>query len=223
MGAQMLELDVRLSKDQVPMVFHDRTLRRLADRSGSVAKMSAQALGRVDLGDGLRIPTLAEVLLGLAPEVPINIELKYNRYIYRPLMTGVADVIERLGLQERVLVSTFFHTALHFLNRRLPKVEVAPLFGILSGPPHPEDLEAVFARPLREPGVDGLPFAGRAAVVDCDLIDKTLARTFEKAEATLLTYTVDDLEEMKRLIDLGIDGIVTNKPARLAALVAELF
>lgn len=223
MGAQMVELDTRLSRDGVPMVFHDRTLRRMADgRSGSVAKMTAASLAKVDLGNGVRIPTLAEVLLALTPEIPVNIELKYNRYEYRSLMTGVADVIESLGVQKRVVVSSFFKTALHFLERRLPEVEVAHLFGILSGPPHPEDLEAVFARELIREGNE-LPFAGRIAVVDHTMIDEDLARTFEEAEATLLTYTVDEPEDMKRLIGLGIDGIITNKPSRLVALLDEMF
>ncbi len=223
LGAQMLELDTRLGRDPVPIVFHDRTLKRMAGRSGSVAKMSMASLKRVEFSPGVGIPSLGEVLEELIPRVPINIELKYYNYNYRDLMTAVVDVVRELGVERRVLISSFFHYPLHFIAQELPEVEIAPLFGILSGPPHREDLKRVFERPLGEVSEAGLPFAGRCAVVDCKLIDADLAREFERAEATLLTYTVDEPEEMERLIGLGIDGIITNQPGRLAGLLKERF
>lgn len=223
LGAEMLELDTRLGREPVPIVFHDRTLKRMAGRSGSVAKMSMASLKRVEFSPGVGIPSLGEVLEELTPRVPINIELKYYNYNYRDLMTAVIEVIKELGVERRVLVSSFFHYPLHFIARELPEVEIAPLFGLLSGPPHREDLKLVFERPLRKPEETGLPFAGRAAVVDCKLIDERLAGEFEQAEATLLTYTVDEPEEMRRLIDLGIDGIITNQPGRLAGVLKTVF
>jgi glycerophosphoryl diester phosphodiesterase len=55
------------------------------------------------------------------------------------------------------------------------------------------------------------------------MIDAPLVERFNRAEATLLTYTVDEPQEMKRLIALGIDGIITNRPALLEGVLSELF
>ena len=81
----------------------------------------------------------------------------------------------------------------------------------------------VFARAPQQYPVETFPFCGRAAVVSWKMIDAALAQRFEKGEGTLLTYTVDDPAEMKRLISLGIDGIITNRPTVAKKVLSELF
>lgn len=219
----MLELDVRLSKDLVPMVCHDATVKRISGKRGSIADRTAKHLVELDLGKGFRISTLESVLHELVPKVPINIELKFQRPDYRPLVNAVCDVVEKLEVGPRILVSSFFHASLEVVKRRVPELSVAPLFGSLTGRPHDDDLELVFGRPVRSHGEGVYPFHGRAAVVSWKMIDEALARRFEEGNGTLLTYTVDDPEEMKRLIGLGIDGIITNRPAVAVKVLEELF
>jgi glycerophosphoryl diester phosphodiesterase len=223
LGAQMLELDVRLSKDGVPMVCHDATVWRISRKRGTLAGLTAKRLSSLDLGKGHRIPTLEEALTELTPLVPINIELKFDKPEYRPLATAVCSVVEDLKVVPRVLVSSFHHLSLGIAQRLLPELSVAPLFGCLTGLPHEDDLEPVFARAPRSDSPQVYPFSGPAAVVWNKMIDATLAQRFSQANATLLTYTVDDPVEMRRLIDLGIDGIITNRPAVLKAVVDEIF
>jgi glycerophosphoryl diester phosphodiesterase len=224
MGAAMVELDVRLSKDGVPMVIHDRTIHRVSGgRRGVVEQLTAARLATFELRSGYRIPTLEQVLGALAPRIPVNVELKFDRPEYRPLATAVCEVVAKLGVVPRVLVSSFHHQSLLIAEKLLPELSVAPLFGCLTGLPHDDDLQPVFARaPRRDcPGV--YPFCGPAAVVWNKMIDAPLVERFNRAEATLLTYTVDEPQEMKRLIALGIDGIITNRPALLEGVLSELF
>jgi glycerophosphoryl diester phosphodiesterase len=223
MGAQMVELDVRLSKDGVPMVCHDRTIQRISGRRGVIADLTAKRLTSVDLGNGFRIPTLEAVLAELTPRIPVNVELKFDKPEYRPLATAVCAVIADLGVTPRILISSFFHPSLGIAQRLLPEVAVAPLFGCLTGPPHDDDLSPLFAGPRRKDSPQVYPFAGPAAVVWNKMIDSDLALRFSEAEATLLTYTVDEPEEMRRLIGLGIDGIITNRPAVLQGVLQDLF
>lgn len=222
-GAQMLELDVRLSKDLVPIVCHDATIKRMSGKPGSIKDLTSRHLLSLDLGRGFRFSTLDMALRELLPRVPVNIEMKFSRPDYRPLVNAVCDVIERLDAGPRILVSSFFHPSLEVAKRRIPELSVAPLFGSFTGLPHEDDLQVVFARPPQTHPPEVFPFVGRAAVVWNKMIDAALAERFLQAQATLLTYTVDDAEEMRRLIALGIDGIITNRPRVLVDVVAELF
>ena len=209
MGSEMMELDVRLSSDGVPIVFHDATLKRMAKRSGAVRKRTAEYLTAIDLGDGFTIPTLEETLTQLLPRIPVNIEMKFDDLNYRPLVKAVLTAVSNTQAQKRVLVSSFYHQALDILNRAAPEVATAPLFGDETGHPHSDDLKRLSA--LSSWNSD-LPFSRPAAVVSHDMIDSRLCQQFCESNLSLLTFTVDDAEEMKRLIDLGVEGIMTNRP-----------
>ncbi len=223
-GSQMLELDVRLSKDQVPMVCHDSTLRRVTGgKPGSVKNRTSKHLLSLEFGEGHRFTTLEGALAELTPLVPVNVELKFELLYYRPLVDAVCGVIRNLGVGHRILVSSFFHGCLGATQRAIPELSVAPLFGNLTGPPHEDDLAPAFSEKLRQRAPGEYPFAGRTAVVDWKMIDEALVKRFKKAKGTLLTYTVDEPEEMKRLISLGIDGIITNQPKVLKKVLDELF
>lgn len=219
----MVELDVRLTKDGIPFVCHDATIKRVSGKSGTVADRTAKSLLALDLGNGFRFATLEEALSELTPSIPVNVEMKFERPNYRPLATAVCDVLANLGVGRRILVSSFFHPSLEIVSKLSPETSVAPLFGSLTGRPHDDDLELVFSRIHRKDVPEVFPFEGPAAVVSHKMIDQALAEKFAQAQATLLTYTVDEPAEMKRLIDLGIDGIITNRPAVLQQLLAELF
>ena len=209
MGAQMMELDVRLSSDGVPVVFHDATLKRMAKLSGAVRKRTARFLTGIDLGGGSAIPTLDETLGQLLPRIPVNIEMKFDDLNYRPLVGAVLNSVRKAKAERRVLVSSFYHQALDILNRSAPEVTTAPLFGDETGNPHSDDLKRLSKL---SPWNNDLPFSRPAAVVKHKMIDSQLCQQFHDSKLSLLTFTVDDSDEMIRLIDLGVEGIMTNRP-----------
>ena len=218
MGAAMLELDVRLSKDGIPIVFHDNSLHRITGRkSGSISSRTAAFLTALDLGEGYRICKLVDALNELIPRIPVNIEMKFSHLNYRPLVHAVLEAIKQCGVTEHVLVSSFFHQSLQILNRAEPMVATAPLFGKFTGAPHPDDFKRLSK--YRKHWKNQLPFEHPAAVVYWGMIDKDMARSFSRHKLTLLTYTVDEVEEMNRLIELGIDGIITNRPDTLQGVL----
>lgn len=219
----MLELDARLAKDLVPMVCHDATLRRISGKRGSIADRTSHHLLKMDLGKGYHLTTLRQALVELCPLVPVNIELKFQRLDYRPLVNAVCEVIKELEVAPRILISSFFHASLEVVKKNIPELSVAPLFGKLTGPPHLDDLEVIFARPYQTYPQEIFPFVGKAAVVSWKMIDEALVERFTQAGGTLLTYTVDDPIEMRRLIGLGIDGIITNRSDVLLKTIGEVF
>ena len=175
----------------------------------------------LDLGDG-GIPTLEEALQALVPVLPINLELKFNKPKYRRLVEVTAEVIEGVGYQHRVLVSSFYHQSLSIMRKTLPEVMTAPLFGTNTGPPHPDDLEEIFGRELY-PQTE-LPFQGRVAVIDHNMANRELVEQFHAHQGALLVYTVDKPEHLARMVQVGVDGIITNRPAlahRILETLAE--
>lgn len=220
LGAQMLEFDVQLSKDGIPMVFHDYTLKRMTGRAGSVKGRTARHLSTIALPGGTSIPTLRRALEEIAHRVPVNIELKYDHPHFRPLVTAVGECVRELGLTKRVLVSSFLHHSLILMNRFFPEIPTAPLYLTRwNGPPYLDDMELW----SREPDWDTeVPFKRPGMVVHHPMIDEEMARRAKELGLTLLCYTVDDPEEMDRLIGLEIDGIITNQPETLKAILGAL-
>lgn len=213
LGAQMIEFDVQLSKDGVPIVFHDYSLRRMTGRTGSVRSRTARHLAAIAMAQDTRIPTLRETLEQLVPRVPVNIELKYNHVHYRPLVKAVGDCVRELGFENRVLVSSFLHHSLLLMNRFYPEIPTAPLYLTRwNGPPYEDDMEIWSKLPDWE---TELPFKRPGLVVHHAMIDEKLAVRTRELNLTLLCYTVDDPAEMDRLIELTIDGIITNQPETL--------
>ncbi len=223
-GAEMLELDVRLSRDGVPVVIHDNTLRRVTGGAGSVSSRTARHLQTLDVGSrhgpefgGEKIPTLKETILELSPQVPLDIELKFSKPDYRALVSGVIKVIEETGAYSRLMVSSFWHDALRLFSRRLPEVVIARIFGPFNGGgPHPEDLEEIAAEPLRDGMLpEAFPFKGRVVICFHKDIDESIVSQVHSIGGVIGVYTVDAPEDMARMFRLGVDAIITNRPALL--------
>jgi len=123
LGCTMVEFDVRLSADHVPVVFHDDTLDRCTDGFGPVAARTVAQLKRLDAGGGQSIPTLAEVLaLCLARHLAVNIEIKPDDGAARETTRIALDVAGALWPSDRPLplVSSFSRTALAMAQQVAP-------------------------------------------------------------------------------------------------------
>ena len=114
-GYEMAELDVRLSKDAVPVVFHDPDLRKFG-RNVHVLDLTAQEIGRLT-----GAPTLEEVLTMEESPASFNVELKGDFANAAALEVHVARVIERTGAASRVMFSSFSPISLVTLSRLLPE------------------------------------------------------------------------------------------------------
>jgi Glycerophosphoryl diester phosphodiesterase len=121
-GHQMVELDVRLSKDQVPVLFHDDDLNRLAHRSEHVADLTA-----AELKQYAQAPSLEEVLGHSHWNLFFNIELKTDKAFDGTLEEKIAEVIQRTGTAKRILFSSFNPLAIYRLSKLLPQIPRALL------------------------------------------------------------------------------------------------
>ena len=207
LGYRYLETDVHLTRDGVLVAFHDALLDRVSDGVGSIADLDTTALARVRVA-GEEVPSLAEVVDAF-PEARFNLDLKADAVV-EPLATFV---LER-GLHDRVLVGSFSSRRLHrfraLVGPRVP-TSAAPLevaaYVVLPGRLAHRLAPRVAA--LQVPHrVQGLPVAS--------------ARLVRRAHAVgvqVHVWTVDDPDEMRLLLDRGVDGLMTDRTDVLASVL----
>jgi glycerophosphoryl diester phosphodiesterase len=138
-GADMLEFDVRLTRDGIPVVLHDETVDRTTNGSGRVADLTLHEVRALDAGGGERIPTVAEVIdLALQAGIPILPEIKEGPQ-YPGLTAALVELLRSTGSLERSIVQAFETVTLDEVQRLAPGTRTCWLTGIggldLSSPP----------------------------------------------------------------------------------------
>ncbi len=218
-GADGVELDVMRCRSGEVVVFHDYDLSRLAGRPESIADLDYAALQKVRI-DGQPIPLLSEVLTALPAlggkaggSFLCNVELKTSpswggRVRDDGLVHEVAALIERHHAGERVLVSSFDPMLLWRFRRASPHVATGLLFDIEQSLPFRHAWAAAAIRPAA--------LHPAAALVDRIAVDR-----WRKGGYAVNVWTVDHPAELRFMATLGIDGVITNRPAAAARVLAE--
>jgi glycerophosphoryl diester phosphodiesterase len=202
MGAHMVELDVQLTRDGGVVVIHDWTLERTTDGAGAVRERTLADIRRLDAGSWFgpafrdtQVPTLAEVLA--AVELPINVELK-------PvgddgLEARALAVVESAHALARVVFSSFDDGALMRLRARSAHATLAVLRN-------------------RGPVTDAVACAervgARALHLRKDGATADAVRVAARAGLPVRAWTVNEHEEMDRLVAAGVEGVFTDFPER---------
>lgn len=204
-GAQMCELDVRMSRDGVLVVIHDETIDRTTDGAGAVDAMTLQEIQRFDAGIRYgeqflhqRVPTLDEVFDLVDGRCDLNIELKAAGAEHK-----VPEVIRARRAAGTTLVSSFDWEALARIRYMAPDIRV----GLLASEWPARLLGA--ATEMRADAINP----------DFEIVTEDLCIAAHDRGINVYTWTVDDRAVMRRLIAYGVDGIMTNFPERLAALM----
>lgn len=207
MGAQWLEFDVQLTKDQQVVVIHDDTLQRTTGQSGFVCDYTLSQLSTFDAGRffdekfaGTTIPTFRQ-WLGQANELglSLNIELKPAKTEHHARL--IEAVIEELELffsdaTNRVIVSSFDRACLESFHCVAPEYQIAALFHQW------DDNWQCFAE-----RVDAL-----SVNVNCEILTQQRVQEIKAKGYKLLSYTVNDKEKAQLLFSWGVDGVFSDAP-----------
>jgi glycerophosphoryl diester phosphodiesterase len=194
--ADGLELDVQLSADGRPVVMHDKTVDRTTNGRGAVSRLTVEQLQDLDGGDGRPVPTLDQVLEMFGPAMLYNIELKTGFWPNRNLAAAVAERIEGHQLEDHVLVSSFNFLAVRQARRLLSARTPVALI-------HMSRLMA-----------NGHLLAGsQADHPHHSLVTKEYMTWAHQKDLRVNVWTVDEPAEAQRLAHLGVQAIITNKPA----------
>lgn len=209
LGYRYLETDVHLTVDGVLVAFHDPLLDRVTDRNGAIAELrwSDVSAARVE-GTGT-IPTL-EQLLDAFPSARFNIDPKSDASL-EPLVTA----LQRLEAVDRVCLGSFSDRRLARARERL-----GPRLCTSLGP---RQVAALRAASVRVPAgrIDGACVQVPATARGVPIVTRRFVDEAHRRRLPVHVWTVDDPAEMHRLLDLGVDGLMTDRPRVLRTVLEE--
>ena len=214
LGFRYLETDVHATADGALVAFHDTHLDRVTDGSGAIAALRHTDLAQVRTPTGDGIPLLAEVLEEF-PGAHVNIDVKAPGAI-APLV----ETVERMQVRDRVCVGSFSERRLRAVRKALgPRLATAAgMTGVASLRFTPW----VVSRLLHSPAaVLQIPTHHVVRGRRVELVTPALVRRAHDIGKHVHVWTIDEPDEMHRLLDLGVDGIVTDRPDALREVFAE--
>jgi glycerophosphoryl diester phosphodiesterase len=203
LGLRYLETDVRLTADGVLVVFHDAYLDRVTDGRGPVSKATYAELRRLRVDKLHPIPTLTEVLLKF-PDACFTIDLKDERATEQ-----LAHVLIQTGSAHRVCVAGAWDSWLRNIREH-----VGPELTTALGWRH---LGTLIASTHARVELPGMRFRGTFAHVPLRIgrlpvFGERLIARARRIGISIIVWTVDDPDQMHRLLDAGVDGIITDRP-----------
>lgn len=227
LGSDVLEMDLHTTADGALVVIHDGTVDRTTNGHGAVNRMTLDQLKRLDAaynwstdggrsyplrGQGITVPTLSELFKAF-PRVRFNIDIKQERP--SPVRAFCRLMRER-GVTDRVMVASFDAEVLKEFRRECAEVPTSA---------SPADVQSFLAlKTLDQPGTEALAahalqvpeYVGGRQVLTKDFVEAAHRRRLQ-----VHAWTINDEAAMRRLIALGVDGIITDYPDRLVALLDQ--
>lgn len=195
-GLKMIEMDIRLSKDQVPVVFHDTDLKRIANLEKIVHESTAQ-----ELREWAHAPSLEEVLLSQSIPHYLNIELKSAAIFNGTLEREVARLLKKYDMEKRVLFSSFNPLSLWRLSRYAPHVPRALLASQEEDPANKFYLRHMWLAPYVKI---------HALHLDYHYVDVKQLQKWQKRKIPVALWTVNDMDLAKKYLEAGALSIITD-------------
>lgn len=210
-GCDGIELDVQLTLDCVPVIIHDENIKRTTGRSGLVRDFTAESLQSFDASNGFDsafginpIPTLREYFEYVKDiNILTNIELKNSLYRYDGMEEIVIGMIREYGIADKIIFSSFNHYSMLSCKKLAPEIKCAFLTSCWQ-------IEA--GSYAKQNGIDFIN-PKYTFLTDINLLE------LMKHNIDVFAWTVDDENNMKRLIDQNVFAIITNCPDRLNKLL----
>lgn len=213
LGVEMIELDVALTCDGHLMVIHDDTLTRTTNGKGFVCHQTRAELEALDaghwfshVGEGQRIPALEEVLQRLAPKVALNVEIKPFYPLHRAQQMQAALLaflkqVKAQGLYDNILISSVNYFVLELLRELDDDIQL----GLIYRRPLTDFDPAMACAELRATSLH--PYEKQT--------DQALVASMHDIGVKVYAYTVNDIEHLRQLMAIDVDGVFTDMPGRL--------
>lgn len=222
-GIDVLETDIHRTRDGVIVISHDQTVDSNTDGSGAIKEMTLSELKSLDAGyqwskdeeyplrgQGITIPTLEEALDAF-PNTTFNIDIKPND---EGVAADFCNLLKRRGDEQRVIVGSFHGNVVKTFRRRCPEVRTAASFG-----------ETLRFYLYTKVGLDRIfgPNAHafqvpRTRWFGLHLVTPEFVRAAHQRGIKVHVWTINDRDEMRELIEMGVDGIMTDFPDLLEGL-----
>ncbi|NJP41108.1 glycerophosphodiester phosphodiesterase [Oscillospiraceae bacterium HV4-5-C5C] len=213
-GCEGIELDVQLTQDGIPVIIHDETVDRVTNGQGLVKDLTLAQLEQLQIhataaseGQPQQIPTLAAYFELVRDKAIItNIELKNSGWYYEDMERQVIDMIRRYELSDRIIFSSFNHASMLLCHELAADIPTA----LLTGQPLLGNIAAF------------------AAALGCSYlhpyfptVDAALLKACHERGLGVNTWTVNETQDMTRLKRLGADGLISNNPDQVLAVLRQ--
>jgi len=204
-GAQGLELDVQLTKDDNLVVCHDHNLTRFnKDARGRVKDYTLKEIKKIDVGASFSeefrdttVPTLEEILEICPGDVKLNIEIKNIPVIYHWIEELLINCLQKNGRMHNVVISSFDHVALKRVQEIAPDMELGMLFYYRMLEPW---------KYAKNSGLHITSIHPNQLYVDREFVEQCKAAGYK-----VFPFTVNDVKRYEELVDFGVDGVFSNE------------
>ncbi len=190
-GVDMVELDIRKTKDGKLVVIHGEKVNRTTNGKGLVKSYTFDQIRKLDAGKGEKVPTLEEVISLVEGKCGIVIELKES-----DTEKEVVELIKEKNIEPRVIIVSFYPPILKTVKVLYPEVKLGILVNKV-----PKD----YLRVIKDLNVD-------YALIRKDKLRREYVDNLHKIGLKVGAWTVDDKKYFKKLVDMGVDAIASNKP-----------
>ncbi len=210
--AEAMEIDVQLCAEGVPVLMHDDTVDRTTNLSGAVREKTLAELQAADAGAGEFVPTLDQVLELVAGRLTVMCELKATPGSPGQDQACVDAVVEVIRRHDAV-----GWTAIHSFNPEMvqrsratePRISAAIITGPIAGP----DVDRLLGGLMKR--------NAQAISVEHHCIDRALVEKAKRRQVSVWSWTADAPADWTRIIEAGVDGIITNVPTTLRKWLAQ--
>jgi glycerophosphoryl diester phosphodiesterase len=206
-GADYAEIDVQQTADGVVVLLHDRDLKRVASDPRRIEELPYDEVRKLDVGSwfdtsfaGERVPTLADAIDLCRGRIKMNIELKFYS-ANRQLAPAVARLVRAKGFETDCLVTSFEYDVLQDMKRSNPRLRTGLTVAYALGDISRLEVEALSVR--------------------ADWLSERLLRAAQQRGQEVHVWTVNDARQMARLIQRGVDNIITDDPDLLIRVSRE--
>lgn len=204
--ADSIELDIRLTKDGIPIICHDASIKRISNGRGYIHELTLEELKRYDFGSwyaadfqGEQIQTLEEVLCFLKDyPIKVNIEIKNGPVIQEHIEREMLRLVYKYDFNDRVWVSSFDHLSLKKVAELDPNMKIGLIFHL--------NLINLFDY-INNSGIQPYSLHPNHFYITEEMVKEAHERNYK-----VYAYTVDDATVGEKYKHMGVDGIITNNP-----------
>lgn len=222
-GVERIEVDVATTKDGIVVCLHDKSIDRTCQAKGDVREFTFSKLSKIKANKGFEeshpdavVPSLRAVMSAIKGTCQLVIEIKSGDEYYPGIEKKVAELIADFNAYDWALVHSFNDHVLDRFPSIDPKVRLQKLFVFrLTWPSLMQDMELHFSSLEDYPNVE-------AFGVNRRFVNKGLVQEVHDMGKKIHVWTVNEEDEMKELINMDVDGIITNKPDVLNELIEEM-
>ena len=204
-GADFAEIDVQETADGALVLLHDKDLMRVAGIPTNIWDAKLADLRMVDVGNrfgpafaGEEIPTLEEALTAAGRRLALNIELKYNGHDQQ-LAERVVEAVRAAGCAQRCIITSLNRNGLARVRELAPEIRIGQIVTAALGNPRGLDVDLLSMSQAQ--------------------VTPAVVRTNRRAWLETHVWTVDSEADMARMLDYGVDNIITNRPAVLRDMI----